>query len=112
MNGSIQRYHGLEFLRSLIDLMMTRDFRQRPTAQAAVQHWYSIRSDLDISVARWRLRKRDETVRERVLLDTVAAARHGIYSVKRLLNGDVSSHSEIKVRTNRVPSIQEKKAWS
>lgn len=72
--------------------MMTRDFLQRPTAQASIQHWYTIRSELDISVARWRLRKRDETVRERVLLDTVAAARHGIYSVKRLFNGDVRSN--------------------
>lgn len=69
---------------------MTHNFNERPTALVTLQTWYSIRSQLDVTIARWRLRKQNETVGERVVLDTVAAARHGIHSVKRLFNGEVS----------------------
>lgn len=70
--------------------MMTHDFNQRPTAVAALQYWYNIRTHLDTAIARWRLRKQNETVGERVVLDTVAAARNGIHNMKRLFNNEVS----------------------
>ncbi|RDB20142.1 hypothetical protein Hypma_012977 [Hypsizygus marmoreus] len=83
-----QKYEGLEFLASLIDFMKTRDFRQRPTAQVALQYWYNIRTHLDVAIARWRLRRRNESFGERVVLDTVAVARQSIHSVKRLLGSE------------------------
>lgn len=70
---------------------MARNPDERPTADLAIQHWCNVKDQLDVSVARWRLRKRDESIGERVVLDTVAAARQGIHNVKRLFNGQVNA---------------------
>lgn len=68
--------------------MMAPEFQQRPTALVALHHWYRVKVQLDVSIARWRLR--NELVGERVVLDTVDVARQGINGLKRLFNGDVS----------------------
>lgn len=65
--------------------MMTRDPHVRPTAQDALQRWYEIRDSLDVTTARWRLRKPQESVGERVI-NTVAAARDNLMY---LFNGNV-----------------------
>jgi hypothetical protein len=71
--------------------MKTPDFRPRPTAQIALRQWLDTKSNLDLSIARWRLRKRNESVGERALLDVIAVARGGIQSVKNMLSPQVSA---------------------
>ena len=83
-------YEGLEFLKKQTDIMKIPDFRSRPTAQIALEQWLDTKSKLDVSIARWRLRKRTESVGERALRDAIAAARGGIHSVRSMLNPHVS----------------------
>ncbi|RDB17155.1 hypothetical protein Hypma_001985 [Hypsizygus marmoreus] len=89
-----QKYLGLEFLDTLIHFMMTADFHERPTAVVALQHWYKIKSRLNVSVARWRLRKPNETMGIKVI-HTLEAAMDGIVNLKSLFDGD-----EIKTWSN------------
>ena len=70
--------------------MKTPDFRWRPTAHIALERWLDAKNKLDVSIARWRLRKRNESVGERAFLDAIAVARGGIQSVKNLLSPQVS----------------------
>ncbi|RDB24657.1 hypothetical protein Hypma_008222 [Hypsizygus marmoreus] len=79
-----QKFLGLEFLDNLIQLMMIRDFHQRPTSLVVLQNWYKIKASLNVGMARWRLRKPDEGVGDRVF-HTVA---DGIVSLKSLFDGD------------------------
>jgi hypothetical protein len=65
--------------------MKTRDPQQRPTAQVALEQWYGIKASLNVVTAHWRLRKPDESVGERVRLNTVAAARQGVHNLKKLV---------------------------
>jgi hypothetical protein len=81
-------YDGLEFLRNQITIMKTPDFRRRPTAKVALQHWTETKSKLDISMARWRLRRRDEFMGLRVVRDAVSAVQQ---SVTRILNPQASA---------------------
>ncbi|RDB20135.1 hypothetical protein Hypma_012979 [Hypsizygus marmoreus] len=83
-----QKYLGLDFLADLMKEMMTPDFSKRPSAHAALQQWLMVRSSLNVSMARWRLRRQSESIGERVVLDTVAAARESLHSVKRLFHGE------------------------
>jgi hypothetical protein len=71
--------------------MRTPDSQSRPSAQIALERWLDMRSKLDISIARWRLRKRDESVGGRALLDAIAAARGGIHNIKSMLNPQVGA---------------------
>ncbi|KAK7691420.1 hypothetical protein QCA50_004819 [Cerrena zonata] len=80
-----EKYYGFEFLEPLIVCMTHEDPRSRPTAQAAFDMFREIRADLAESTLRWRLRSRNESVPERVVYDTVAAAREGIYKIKRMM---------------------------
>jgi hypothetical protein len=66
--------------------MMIRDPEMRPMAQGALQYWCRFRDGLNITMARWRLRKPNESVKERVI-NTVAATRDNIMY---LFRGDVS----------------------
>jgi hypothetical protein len=70
--------------------MKSPDFRQRPTAEVALKEWLDTKDKFYVSGARGRLRKRDESMGERMMLDAVAAAREGIHSVKRMLSPQVS----------------------
>jgi hypothetical protein len=62
---------------------MTRDFRKRPTARAALDHWYKVRDSIPIASARWPLRKPDESVGE-VVVNTLTAAREGVHNLRYL----------------------------
>ena len=71
--------------------MKMPDFRRRPTAQAALHHWLKIKAKLNVSMARWRLRKRDESVGLRVVRDAVSVVQQSLGSVTRILNPQVSA---------------------
>ncbi|KAK7688004.1 hypothetical protein QCA50_008374 [Cerrena zonata] len=81
----IQKYHGLDFLRPLASQMVKHDPAQRPTAPIALNMFRDIRARLTEPTLRWRLRSREETAPERVVYDTVAAAREGIYRIKKMI---------------------------
>ena len=68
---------------------MNHDLEKRPSAEMALQKWRKIKAGLSTSTARWRLRKPDESVGERVVLDTIAVAKQGIRSITHLFNDDV-----------------------
>ncbi|KAK7691431.1 hypothetical protein QCA50_004830 [Cerrena zonata] len=81
----LEKYYGFEFLEPLIKSMTHEYPRSRPTAEAAFNTFRRIRAGLAESTLRWRLRSRNESVPERVVYDTVAVAREGIYRVKRMI---------------------------
>lgn len=81
----VQKYHGLDFLKPLIGAMTQRQPERRPAAEVALAIFEDISSRLNSSLLRWRLRSRAESQPERVLYDTVAVAREGIYHLKRLV---------------------------
>jgi hypothetical protein len=70
--------------------MKTPDFRRRPTAQVALQHWLETKVNLDVSIARWRLRRRDEFVGLRVMRDAVSVVQQSFDNVTRILNPQAS----------------------
>ena len=78
-------YHGLDFLQPLVDAMQRVDPAARVDAREAVATFNSIRARLNNPLLRWRLRSRTETTSERVVYDTVAVAREGLYHLKRLV---------------------------
>lgn len=80
-----QKYHGLDFLHPLIIEMLQPEPQRRPTAQEARTIFQGIRASLNESTLRWRLRSRQESAPERVVYDTVAAAREGIYRIKHMI---------------------------
>nr|VWP01474.1 N/A [Ganoderma boninense] len=81
----IEVYHGLEFLQPLVDAMTQPDPAKRLTAVESMTLLNSIRSQQTSVFLRWRLRSRTETTSERVVYDTVAVAREGLYHLKRLV---------------------------
>jgi hypothetical protein len=66
------------------------DFRQRPTAKVALQTWLDMKAGLDISIARWRLRKRNEFVGLRVMRDAVSVVQQSLDNVTRVFNPQAS----------------------
>jgi hypothetical protein len=70
--------------------MKTPDFRQRPPAQVALQRWLETKVKLDVSVARWRLRRRDEFVGLRVMRDAVSVVQQSFDNVTRVFNPQAS----------------------
>jgi hypothetical protein len=70
--------------------MKTPDFRQRPSAQIALQYWLETKVKLDVSIARWRLRRRDEFVGLRVMRDAVSVVQQGLDNVTRVFNPQAS----------------------
>ncbi|KAI0077824.1 hypothetical protein K474DRAFT_1039770 [Panus rudis PR-1116 ss-1] len=81
----VEKYYGLEFIQPLISSMLQEEPGLRPTADAAQLQFMRIRSGLNPSLLRWRLRSRKESAPERVMYDTVAVAKEGIYHLKRLV---------------------------
>ncbi|KAM5537890.1 hypothetical protein V8D89_008366 [Ganoderma adspersum] len=81
----IEVYHGLEFLQPLVDAMTQPDPAKRLTVKESMALLSSIRSRQTSALLRWRLRSRTETASERVVYDTVAVAREGLYHLKRLV---------------------------
>ncbi|THH21616.1 hypothetical protein EUX98_g8325 [Antrodiella citrinella] len=82
----LQIYLGLDFLQPLIFAMTDRQPERRPSAEAALRMFYDIRRSLNPSLLRWRLRKRNESVPERVVYDTVSAAKVGFNIVSHITN--------------------------
>ncbi|KAI0691780.1 kinase-like domain-containing protein [Cerioporus squamosus] len=82
----VSRYHGLDLINPLINMMKWRNPAQRPSADSAKRIFHSIYSRMDEAQLRWRLRSRKESTSERVVYDTVAVAREGIYQLKRLIS--------------------------
>lgn len=65
--------------------MVHRQPDQRPTARSAYQTLQDIRAGLGETTLRWRLRSRQEGTSERVVYDTIAVAREGLYQLKRMV---------------------------
>lgn len=65
--------------------MVQPEPRKRPTAEAAYHLFREIQAGLAETTLRWRLRSRKESAPERVVYDTVAAAREGIYRIRRMI---------------------------
>ncbi|KII88221.1 hypothetical protein PLICRDRAFT_110166 [Plicaturopsis crispa FD-325 SS-3] len=81
----IQKYQDLDFLIPLVQEMTQRDPNRRPSASDAFDIFRDIHEQLDPSAQRWRLRPRNETVPERVVRDTIAVAKGGMSSIRRLV---------------------------
>ena len=67
-------------------MMKWKNPAQRPTADAAFHIFESIYNQTDETLLRWRLRSRTESAPERVVYDTVAVAREGIYQLRKLIS--------------------------
>lgn len=65
--------------------MMHIQPERRPTAEDAILMLHNIISSVDTTLLRWRLRSRSESAPERVVYDTVAVAREGMYHLRRLV---------------------------
>ena len=78
-------YYGLDFLQPLVNAMREPDSERRLDAKDAVTMLEIIRTKLTSTSLRWRLRPRTESTSERVVYDTVAVAREGLYHLKRLV---------------------------
>ncbi|THH15986.1 hypothetical protein EUX98_g9373 [Antrodiella citrinella] len=83
----LQVYHGLDFLQPLVTAMMREQPERRPTAEAALRMFNDIRQKLAHTQLPWRLRKRAESGTERVVYDTLSAAKVGFKLVRRGLIG-------------------------
>lgn len=57
-----QKHAELEFLDGLIKFMMTKDFRERPTARDALAYWCRLMSKLGSDITRLQLRNLDPFV--------------------------------------------------
>ncbi|OBZ75942.1 hypothetical protein A0H81_04132 [Grifola frondosa] len=82
----LHKYCGLEVFQPLIDTMKDAQPSQRPTADQALVLFEELCAHLNSPSLRWRLRSRTESAPERVVYDTVAAAREGIYHLRRLIS--------------------------
>ena len=65
--------------------MQRTDPVARINVREAIAMFNGIHSTLSSPLLRWRLRSRTETTSERVVYDTVAVAREGLYHLKRLV---------------------------
>ncbi|KAI0657805.1 kinase-like domain-containing protein [Cubamyces menziesii] len=80
-----QKYHGLEFLRSLIDAMKRQQPSLRPTADELVALFQDTKKTLTPSSVRWRLGSKSEPAYERLLYDTVAVAKDSFSQLRRFV---------------------------
>ena len=83
----IQVYLGLDFLQPLVTAMMHKQPERRPTAESALRQFHEISRSRRESELSWRLRKRNETGTERVVYDTISAAKVSFNFVRRGLMG-------------------------
>lgn len=65
--------------------MLQPEPSHRPTAPGCYAIFQGIKASLTESTLRWRLRSRKESAPERVVYDTVAVAREGIYRIKQMI---------------------------
>ncbi|THH16194.1 hypothetical protein EUX98_g9342 [Antrodiella citrinella] len=78
-----QIYHGLDFLEPLILAMTQQQPERRPTAEVALRMFYEIRRNMNRTQLPWRLRRRNESGTERVMYDTLSAAKVGLNLVRK-----------------------------
>ncbi|OSC97551.1 kinase-like protein [Trametes coccinea BRFM310] len=81
----LQKYHGLEFLRDLIDVMKRQQPEQRPPVPELVQMFVKVRKSRNPSSLRWRLAPKSEPAYERLFNDTVAVAKNGLSQLRRFV---------------------------
>ncbi|KAI0049758.1 hypothetical protein FA95DRAFT_1571003 [Auriscalpium vulgare] len=79
------KYHGVDFLAPLINSMTQQVASSRPGAEVALAEFRRMSFSLTSTELRWRLRPRDESVPERVVYDTFAAARETFFQLKRIV---------------------------
>jgi hypothetical protein len=70
--------------------MKLPDFQRRPTAEVALRRWLETKGKLDVSMARWRLGKRDEFIGLRVMRDAVSVVQQSFDNVARILHPEAS----------------------
>ncbi|KAI0634044.1 kinase-like protein [Trametes polyzona] len=80
-----QRYNSMEFLLGLVEPMKSRGPQKRPSAEDVLREWESIRAGLDEPLFRWRLGPKSEPAIERMVKDTVAVAREGVYRLRQFV---------------------------
>ncbi|KAI0634041.1 kinase-like domain-containing protein [Trametes polyzona] len=80
-----QRYNSMEFLHRLIEPMTREEPQKRPSAEDVFREWKNIRADLDEPLFRWRLGPKSEPAIERMVKDTVAVAREGVYRLRQFV---------------------------
>ncbi|KAI0776836.1 kinase-like domain-containing protein [Trametes elegans] len=80
-----QKYQHMDFLLALIEPMTKLDPALRPTAEQAFRQWEKTRATIADYLLRWRLARKTEQALERVVNDTVAVAREGIYYLRKLV---------------------------
>lgn len=85
LTSSSKKYHGLEFLRSLIDAMKRQQPSLRPTADELVALFQDTKKTLTPSSVRWRLGSKSEPAYERLLYDTVAVAKDSFSQLRRFV---------------------------
>ncbi|KAF9010788.1 kinase-like domain-containing protein [Cyathus striatus] len=89
----LDMYDGLDFLRPLISSMKHRNPENRPTAQQSLTFWYTVKSTTSPG-SRRRLHRRDETVGERVVRDTMDAALQSLHQIRRLFRQESFNWSQ------------------
>ncbi|EPQ58922.1 hypothetical protein GLOTRDRAFT_109463 [Gloeophyllum trabeum ATCC 11539] len=62
-----EKFHGMECLLPLIQAMMAQDPGQRPTAEASINIFTTLRANINPSALRMKLRRQDETISERII---------------------------------------------
>ncbi|KAI0774943.1 hypothetical protein BD413DRAFT_611925 [Trametes elegans] len=80
-----QKYKIADFLLSPVDRMARRDPQSRPTAEEVMREWEKARATISGSLVLWRLTPNHEQPLERVVDDTFASARAGMYRLQKLV---------------------------
>ncbi|KAH9847021.1 kinase-like protein [Lenzites betulinus] len=80
-----QPYNSMEFLLRLFEPMTRRNPELRPTADEVRVEWQYTRPELSESLLRWRLGPKSEPAIGRMFNDSVAAAREGVFRLKKLV---------------------------
>lgn len=76
----------MDWMVKLIVPMRQPQPEARPTAEEALALWNEIRTAFHHSLYRWRLGSKSEPAIERMFNDTVAAAWHGLSSLRKLVH--------------------------
>ncbi|KAI0364016.1 hypothetical protein BV20DRAFT_957137 [Pilatotrama ljubarskyi] len=80
-----QQYHDMDFMKPLVECMKQRQPELRPPADELFNMFKQLMKLQNPSKARWRLSPKTETRRERLINDTVAAARDGFGHLRRFV---------------------------
>ena len=81
-NRAVQKYHNMEFLLPMIERMKQHHPAQRPNMDDVESQWKRIQAESSF-MAPWRCSSKSETMIERALNDTVAAALGSLKNLKK-----------------------------